>query len=128
MQHIPGLYFGSSNKEGIGVFTAQDIQDEDLIEICPLLFIPGDQRHLIDKTVFFNYYFIWPGDQFSICLALGYGSLYNHSISANAEVTFDIDEKIMLVTAIEKISAGEEIYINYRGGGKSEESLWFEVR
>lgn len=41
--------------------------------------VPAAERHLLDGTHLFNYYFYWEGK--AVAIALGYGSLYNHSAS-----------------------------------------------
>ena len=56
MLHIPGLYIANSSNRGRGVFTAQEIETGDLIEICPLLIIPKKDVSAIHKTVLHDYY------------------------------------------------------------------------
>ena len=58
MQHIPGLYIAESPSRGRGVFTAHEVQEGDVIEICPVVIIPSEQLDQINKTVFFDYYFV----------------------------------------------------------------------
>lgn len=128
MQHIPGLYIHMSRKGGRGVFTAHEVNKGDVIEICPLLLIPPDQVQLIDKTIFYDYYYIWPGEEGGASIALGYGSLYNHTPKPNAEVIFDLEEKTIVIKAVKKIKAHQEIFIDYQGGEKDAEGLWFTVK
>ncbi len=84
----------------------------DVIEVCPVLRIPADQRHLIDETLIYEYYFDWDGDA---ALALGLGSLYNHSGTPNAEYLKDTANDVVTVRAIAAISAGDEIVFSYSG-------------
>ena len=128
MQHIPGLYTGPSKKGGRGVFSAHEVSRGDVIEICPLLLIPSDQLEYIDKTIFYDYYYAWPGKEEGACVALGYGSLYNHSFKPNADVIFDIDEKTIVIKALKKIKAHQEIFIDYQGGDKESTKLWFDAK
>ncbi|MHB8508375.1 MAG: SET domain-containing protein [Candidatus Dormibacteria bacterium] len=97
---------------GRGVFATQSIQAGQLIESCPVLRFPAAQRELIDQTLLFEYYFDWDGDG---GLALGYGSLYNHSGTPNAEYLKDIDSDTVRIQAITTIAAGEEITFSYSG-------------
>ena len=128
MQHIPGLYISISKLGGRGVFTAHEVNKGDIIEICPLLLIPPNQIEHIDKTIFYDYYYAWPGEKESACVALGYGSLYNHASRPNADVIFDIDDKTIVIKALRKIRANHEILIDYQGGEKDESKLWFKVK
>lgn len=128
MQHIPGLYTAESPARGRGVFTAHEVQVDEVIEICPVILIPGDQQALIDRTVIYDYYFVWPGDEGRLCLALGYGSLYNHAEIPNATITFDLTELTIVVIASQTIAAGEEIFINYQGGVEKAPELWFDIK
>jgi SET domain-containing protein len=70
-----------------------------------------------------DYYFQWDGDQAAI--ALGLGSLYNHSEAPNAEFEMDYDFDQIRFAAILDIAAGQEITTDYRSG-KPEMKLWFE--
>ncbi len=129
MQHIPGLYISQSQDRGRGVFTAHEVNEGDMIEICPLILIPASELALLNKTTLYNYYFLWPEKQDMSCIALGYGSLYNHSGGApNAEVTFDLEEETILINATRKIEAGDEILIDYQGGVKNAPELWFDEK
>jgi len=129
MQHIPGLYISQTQDRGRGVFTAHEVNEGDMIEICPVILIPPTQLALLNQTALYHYYFLWPTEQNMSCIALGYGSLYNHSSGVpNAEVTFDLDEETILITATRTIDAGEEILIDYQGGIKNAPDLWFEEK
>ena len=49
-----------------------------------------------------------------MALALGYGSLYNHSYNPNARYD-DVGRQIKEYSALRDIQRGEEITINYNG-------------
>lgn len=125
MLHIPGLYIAFSQK-GRGVFSAQDLADGEVIEVCPVIILSKDQTKHLDETLLFEYYFLWPDGKDSICLALGYGSLYNHSYQANAKVIMDLGSKEIIIEARTVIEAGDEILIDYLDGSKDRSTLWFE--
>ena len=59
----------------------------------------------------------------STALALGYGSLYNHSYRPNAETLETPDE--LVITALHRIEPGEEIFINYMG--TAQDGVWFDL-
>jgi len=103
-----------------------DIPEKSLIEICPVILIPKSQMEWIDRTVIYEYYFVWK-DQ-DLALALGYGCLYNHSETPNAEVVFDYEAGEIHIHAIRDIEGGEEVTIHYHNDAGFKGKLWFEVR
>ena len=80
------------------------------------------RQKTIHDTLLHDYYFIWPGG--GCAIALGYGSLYNHSSNPNAIVIFDEESSEIIFQCISTIKAGTEILYDYTGGEKSV-SLWF---
>ena len=98
-----------------------------MIELCPIIKIPEGQLKLIDQTKIYDYYFIWEEEGYDACIALGYGSLYNHSPIPNAEVIMDYVDHRIKIMAISSIQAADQIFIDYTGGTKGEVELWFEV-
>jgi hypothetical protein len=130
MLHIPSIYIAESEERGRGVFTSEDIDNEDIIEICPLIIILKEQIPFLDKTTLYDYYFLMPDDSENACLPLGYGMLYNHNPEPNAEVVFDLANNYIQIHCIHPIAAGEEIFINYQNVEAEDEKpkLWFEVK
>lgn len=112
--------------KGRGVFTDEDIKAGDLIEVCPMLVLPAKDRKFIDQTKIFNYYFLWGDTHKQSALALGFGSLYNHSRSANADYESYYEEEELHVICYRDIKAGEEVTINYNNDPNSQEVMWFE--
>ncbi len=125
MLHIPTLYIAESEKKGRGVFTSDVINEGDLIEICPLVLFPQKDCEFIDKTSLFHYYFFWPGEEGGACIALGYGSLYNHGTPPNAKIFVNLEDKEFEYRCIRQINGGEEILIDYMEGDDTKQ-LWFE--
>jgi len=124
MLHVPGLFITHSEGRGRGVFTAAELTPGDLIEFCPLILIPEKDKDCIHKSHLHDYYFLSPEQ--ILCIALGYGSIYNHHTPANAEIVFDIPNKNMEIHCTHAIAAGEEIFIDYTGGLKDAPELWFK--
>ena len=60
-------------------------------------------------------------------LALGYGSLYNHSYTPNARYFTNIENQSIDFYARKDIREGEEIMVNYNGDPEDQSPLWFEV-
>ena len=122
MLHLPHLYVGPSKLGGRGVFTSQAIERGSVVELAPALILAADDRAAIHQTRLHDYYFLWNGE--GAAIALGYGSLYNHSATPNLEYEMDYDFDQIRFSTIRPIAAGEELLIDYLSGGG--EQLWFD--
>ena len=126
LQQHPGLYFAPSGKHRYGMFCTEDIHSGSVIEICPIIVIPGEQaREIVRGYVLYEYYFEWRKN--SIAIALGYGSLYNHSDHPNAVFEPDYKNQHIIFKALKEIPAGQEILVDYHAGNP-DEKVWFEIR
>lgn len=105
------------------MFTQDDIKKAEIIEIAPILVLEFSDFIETRWNLLFEYYF-WLDD--FVVLALGYGSMYNHSKKPNAKYMIDLKQKTIMITALRKIRKDEEIYFNYRGASLSNAPLWFE--
>jgi uncharacterized protein len=120
----PAVYVATSSLHGTGVFASRHFDAGEVIERSPVFVLPAHQLDALDETVLAGCYFDWiDGDG---ALALGFGSLYNHSYVPNACYHHDHDEQLVVYEALEPIAPGEEITINYNGEPTSLEPLWFE--
>ena len=126
MQRHPALYFAPSPLHGLGIFTAEDIPAGSLLEICPVIVLPAEELDAIHQTKLHDYYFLWGEDQDRPAIALGFGSVYNHSTSPNAEFLVQYDDDTLHFVAIRDVEAGEEITVDYHAGKREE--VWFEVK
>lgn len=104
---------------GRGVFATSTIDVGEEIERCPMLVVDDEQGEAL--TIGANGYVFGWGDS-STALALGYGSLYNHSYDPNGETLETGDE--LVITALRPIGIGEEIFINYMG--TAQDGVWFD--
>ena len=127
MQQIQGIYI-SKGINGRGVFAGIEIQEGSPIEFCPVIIIPEKEVDAIHHTELHDYYFIWGEEDEQAAIALGYGSLYNHSYTPNADFILDLAEETINFFAIRKIKAGEEITINYHGLPEADDELWFDEK
>lgn len=103
------------------LFAAKDLKKGEVIERCPVILVDiKDEPHL-EATAIKHYYFEWNPEYNAV--ALGYGSLYNHSYDANANFSLDFQNKQIVFIAVKDIKEGEEIFINYNGEPQSSEKL-----
>lgn len=122
------IYVGSTSNRGRGVFARRDLAAGELIEVCPVIVMGGaDEQSLLDRTHLFDYYFAWGEHPELAAVALGCGSLYNHSYHANADHVCDVAGGEIRIYAHRAIREGEEITINYGGRPDCPDPVWFDV-
>jgi len=111
--------------KGRGVFARRPIRKGEVIERVPVLILEErDYKKGMDTTLLAGYVFAWGEGQ--IALALGYGSLYNHSFKPNARYQ-DVRPRTKQFVALRAIKAGEEVTVNYNGTPKSRAKVWFDL-
>jgi len=111
---------------GRGVFARQFIPEGTVIERVPMIVFPEKELETEEGfSALYNYVFEW--GRGTVAIALGCGSIYNHSYSPNARYD-DAAQRTKVYTAIKDISAGEEITINYNGDPDNYSPLEFAVR
>jgi SET domain-containing protein len=108
--------------KGRGVFARRLIRRGESIERVPMLVLPAGQSE--GGSVVSDYCFAW--GRGTVALALGYGSLYNHSYRPNARYD-DVGPQTKEFTALRDIQPGEEITVNYNGEPRNRSAVWFEV-
>ena len=109
--------------KGRGVVAIRKIARGELIETAPVVVVPAVQV----QGVLEHYVFDWPYLSDKVAVALGCGSLYNHSYAPNAVYLKHLEERVLEYTALRDIEAGEEILINYNGAPDDMTPLWFTV-
>lgn len=99
-------------KYGRGVQAAKNFKKGELVEISPVIVVPKAEHYkALAKTVLNLYVFGWNYKRAAV--ALGHGSLFNHSSEPN--ITYDADYKReeMRFYAKRSIKKGEQLFINY---------------
>lgn len=97
------------NRKGRGVYATQDFLPGDVVEESHVLLFPAEEV----GNKLYHYVFEWDGK--TCALALGLGSLFNHSYRANAQAHYDKRRKMIQFVAAKPIWRGREICINYNG-------------
>lgn len=112
---------------GRGVFAAANIKKDEVIEICPVILVPKSDMSSLKKSFLVNYYFYIGKDNSMLAIALGFGSIYNHSYEPNATYKKNLKERTITFFAIKDIKKGDEITTNYNYGNPKDKSrLWIK--
>jgi SET domain-containing protein len=108
------------------VFANDTISKGEIIERCPFIELPAGEIAFLEKSFLINYVYFFGKTKERFLLALGFGSLYNHSYTPNAVYKILPKEHIILFKAIHSITNDEEITVNYVQGNHPKVTLWFE--
>lgn len=115
--------------KGRGVVALRPFSAGDLVERAPVIVVPAHEVATLCTTALGRYYYEWGEDDEQAALALGYGSLYNHSFEPNLDYEFREDENVIEYFALRPIASGEELTINYNNLGEfAAAPLPFDVR
>jgi hypothetical protein len=117
------IYVAISSIHGRGVFAQKAITIGTIIEECPIIKMKL-QEMTVRKQMLLNYYAFMIDEQNEYTgIALGYGSLYNHTDNCNATYYFDKEKELMIFEAIQPITKNQEITINYLGPNSDGKSI-----
>lgn len=123
--HSSAIEVRNIRGKGRGVFARRVIRRGEEIERVPVLLIDAAELRNHDGWVgLASYCFFWDTGRYA--LALGYGSLYNHSYRPNARYD-DAGRMTKVFTALRDIAAGEEITVNYNGDPDDRSHVGFDV-
>lgn len=120
------LRLGISPGRGRGVFAARRIRAGEVIEEAPVIVVPASDVPALKRTALFDYYFLWGEASGEAAVCLGYGSLYNHSATPNAEYVRLFERQAIRFKALRAIEEGEEILTNYHGKRARDDLFRFE--
>lgn len=121
MQHIQV----AETKTGRGVIATQAFIVDQEIERCPVIVASKQDIDYLKKTILNEYIFEWED---GCAVALGFGSLYNHSFTPNAAYEHAYPTRELIFYALREIAPGEEITVDYNGGQITSRPLWFTVK
>lgn len=94
--------------KGRGVYASQDIAKGEVIEICELIVIKLQDVPPDLEGYVYHY------NKSKAAVALGNGSLYNHSKKANCDFYYNPRKSHLYIRAKKAIKKGTEVTINYR--------------
>ena len=113
---------------GWGVFTTEDIPNDTIIEISPVILFPADLLSMAifcargegykDKDLQLDQYAVsWinpiGAEYIKSAMMTGLCPMYNHSDNNNARLTTDYTDRLMGITTIRSVNKGEQLTINY---------------
>ena len=112
---------------GRGVYARRDIKKGEIIERCPIIEVPKHDVSNLRESILVTYFFYFGKNKERLIIALGFGSIYNHTYKPNAR--FEIKQKDMIIdfVALNDIKKDDEITIDYYNGHPKKTPLWFEV-
>ncbi|KAF9982857.1 hypothetical protein BGZ65_002434 [Modicella reniformis] len=111
------LYIQDCGLKGRGVITRTLIPPRTTIDVSPILLFPLDEYTQHGQyTQLDHYTYRWKG---GMALALGLGSMFNHSNNPNVGFQRDFDNKVIRYTTLREIQPNEELCISYGS------NLWF---
>ena len=111
---ISKIIVKDSSLHGLGVFATIDINEGEIIELCPYLVIDDDD--LAEDNRLNDYLFSSPDQEGDYLVILGSAMMYNHDDNPNAEWEIDDDDhRFVRFTALRDISIGEEVTQDYGG-------------
>jgi uncharacterized protein len=106
---IQNVYVNRSKIHGWGVFAKKNIRKGGIIEECPFIVSAAEEKNPIEIQAY-----LFSGDtDDSTVIILGYGCIYNHSATNNADYYSDDDKNVIVFVANRNIKQDEEIFINY---------------
>ncbi|KAK7690340.1 hypothetical protein QCA50_006997 [Cerrena zonata] len=117
--NVAGCRIAYTEGKGRGVFASRSIPAQTVVEISPVLLLNKDEYESYGKhTVIAHYTFKWPDGR--MALALGLGSLFNHSDRPNVSFNLDTVSESIRYTTSRAVPPDEELCIFYG------HNLWFD--
>lgn len=112
------IYVASSTIKNAsrGVFAKAEIKKGEIIERCPIIEVPKNDVSNLKESILVNYYFYWGENKEKLAIALGFGSIYNHSYEPNATYKQNRGDMTIDFIASRDIGQDEEITVSYNFG------------
>jgi hypothetical protein len=121
-----------SETKGKGAFAKKDIKKETVIDVANVVLITNRDYKKIKKTELYDYCYIWEDPKlkpaFKIAVTLSVSQFINHSYTPNLKYLYDYKNKAIEYSAVQDITKGEELTVNYNGLVDDTSPLWFKVQ
>lgn len=98
-------------KMGRGLVAAQDFKKGQIVESSPVVILDVVEHKELAKTILNLYVFAWKDT--GCALALGHGSLFNHSWENNVRYVNDYVRNKINFIATRDIQKGEQLFVDY---------------
>lgn len=98
-------------KMGRGVFADKDFDEGDVVEVSQCLKFSKRDTWTIQSMELRMY--VFSDDQNGSVLALGNGSLFNHSTRPNVTYSYHKSRNVLIFIATRKIRKGAQLFIDY---------------
>lgn len=119
----------SIHNAGRGVYARCDIQKGEIIETSPIIEVPQHDMSNLKESILVTYFFYFGKNKERLAIALGFGSLYNHSHKPNITYKIKPKENLIDFIALEDIKKEDELTFNYHNSSnpkRKKPPLWFE--
>ena len=123
---VEQIILGESEISGRDVFAVRDFNAGEVVEVCEVLIISKKDIKWIDKTELYDHYYAWSEGR--AVLALGLGSMYNHSYNPNCKYRVKLNLNKIEFKSLQAINKGQELLINYNRDPKCKDKVWFDVQ
>ncbi len=125
------VYVGKSriHNAGRGVFAKCDIKKGEIVETSPIIEVPQHDMSNLKESILVTYFFYFGKNKERLAIALGFGSLYNHSHKPNVTYKMSPKENLIDFIALSDIKKDDELTFNYHDSSslkRKKRSLWFE--
>jgi hypothetical protein len=114
--------------KGRGVRAGRTFSRGEVVDSAPVVVLSAREWELIEQTALGQFAFDWDEAKGSVAIALGQGSLFNHSYTPNVASDKDVRGRRIVFSAARDITPGEELTINYNGDLDSREPVGFDVK
>ncbi len=120
-----------SRIKGRGAFAKKNIKKGTVIDVANVVLITNRDYKKIKKTQLYNYCYIWEDPNlkpaFKNAVTLSISQFTNHSYAPNLRYLYDYKNKAIEYSAVQDITKGEELTVNYNGLVDDTSPLWFKV-
>jgi hypothetical protein len=114
--------------KGRGILAGRRFTEGEVVDVAPVVVVAPEDWSLIEQTEMGRFCFVWDDEEESVAVALGRGSLFNHSYTPNVTPEKRFRSRLMVFTALRDIAAGEELTINYGGSVDCRDPVGFDVK